>query len=287
MNFSPSRGFLVAPYSAESERMAYALVRSLRRVNSDIPVQILGLDYICGLNWRGLAQVRSVRAAEAHGSPYQWFNKLAALIKAPFEETIYLDCDVVFLKDPSNWFNLLDTDDLTWFTHPHSTKDVPDIMIYNRVNPYRVKEEFGIDTVPSIDGGGHFFFRNNERGRFLVECVVNLMQDSMTSPNESLYRKMMGAGNIEASDEASAAIVAIQQKIKLPEVFLAPDKQMGLFLPPHQCDEHFQLDQGLARYRNAWTKEIVTPLAIHFCHDGKRHPAYAKFISDCVEGIFL
>lgn len=141
------RGILVSPYSAESERMAYALVRSLRKYNRRLPVHVVSQDYVCGLDWRGMATVRAVRAAGAHGTPEKWLNKLSGIRRSPFEETIFLDCDIVLLSDPEWWFGHLGTDDFTWFHQWHGIRDVPDETIYNVVNPHRMKEEFGVDAV--------------------------------------------------------------------------------------------------------------------------------------------
>src|SRR5690606_37729435 len=94
------RGILVSPYSAESERMAYAMVRSLRKYNRWLPVHVVSQDYVCELDWRGMATVRAVRAAGAHGTPEKWLNKLSGIRRSPFEETIFLDCDIVLLSDP-------------------------------------------------------------------------------------------------------------------------------------------------------------------------------------------
>lgn len=279
----PSRGFLVSPYSADSERMAYALVRSLRCYNPWIPVCVLGQDYVCGLDWRGLAKVRSVRAAEAHGTEFQWFNKLSALERAPFEETIYLDCDIVFLDDPADWFERLGTDDFTWFQRRWSVETIPDEMLFNFVNPHRMREEFGVTSVPVIDGSGHFFLRKSDRSRMLLQQVVDIMVEAVETPATSLYRRMTGEGNVAASDEAAASIVAVRENIRLPEVIDAPCKPVGIYLPPHHRDGVFDFARGIAQYRDSGDGTLVTPQSMHFCWMSKSHPAYRQYIAECLE----
>lgn len=111
-----NRGILISPYSLESERMAWTQVTMLRRWTEKLPVLVLSQDYLCGMDWHALpmTQVRARRAAGGHGTPLHWFNKLAALGTFPFEETLYLDCDILPLSDPSWWFDYLGTDDLTF-----------------------------------------------------------------------------------------------------------------------------------------------------------------------------
>ena len=109
------RGVLLTAYDAVSEKMAYALVRSIRRWNAQCPVLVLGMDYICGLDWSSVAEVRAVRATGANHTEERWFNKLGALLASPFEKTLYLDSDMVTLSDVDAWVKYLGTDDFTFF----------------------------------------------------------------------------------------------------------------------------------------------------------------------------
>lgn len=263
--------------------MAYAAVVSLRRHNREVPIIVLGQDYICSLSWRGLgAMVQAMRAAGTRGTPGQWFNKLSALMRTPFYETIYLDCDIVILSDPEKWFDLLGTDDFTWFQYSRRCEEVPDKMEYNLPNPHRVKEEFGIDTVPVIDGGGHYFFRATSRGQKLVASVAELMSDALEDSKASIYCRIAGAGNIPASDELAASIVAIREGICLPATMPACNKCIGVYLPPWQESGLFDLENNYARYTDVGMNEIVTPEAVHFCHSSKGHPDYQTFITNCL-----
>ena len=78
--------------------MAYAAGRSLRLRNADLQVLVLAQDYLCGLNWRGLAEVKSVRAVEPHRSDLRWLNKLSAFSRSPYEDTVFVDCEYYFAR---------------------------------------------------------------------------------------------------------------------------------------------------------------------------------------------
>lgn len=263
--------------------MAFASVISLRRHNHDLPVIILGQDYICGLDWRGLATVRSMRAAGTRGTPGQWFNKLSALLRSPFEETIYLDCDIVLLADPEPWFDYLGTDDFTCFQYGRRWDEVPDQMEYNLPNPHRMREEFGVDSVPVIDGCGHYFWRATDRGRKLVMAVAEVMNEALDDSKPSIYRRVAGDGNIPASDELAASIVAVREGINLPATMPPPRKCVGVYLPPWQEDGIFDLENNLASYRDVGLQSRITPEAVHFCYNSKWHPSYQAFIKICLE----
>ena len=276
------QGFLVSPFSPASERMAYGLVCSLRRYNTEVPVCVLGQDYVCTLPWRGLAQVKTVRAAGAHGSDEQWFNKLGALLKSPYEETIFLDCDMVLLSDPAWWFESLGTDDFTCFNRVLTPHLMPRETVINVVNVHRMQEEFGVDGVPVIDGGGHFFVRRTDRGRRLVEATAEIMAAALRDGPASLYHRMAGPGNCAASDEIAYSIAVVQQGIRTPAEQPASRKPISVFLPPHQHHEFFDLLSGMARFYDEWTGAEVQPGAVHFCHASKTRPEYVAYVADCL-----
>lgn len=276
-----NRGLLLSPFSAESERMAYALVKSLRRYNADLPVLVLAQDYVCGLRWRGLAQVRSIRAAEPHRSPAQWLNKIHALRASPFTETIWLDCDIVFLDDPSDWFERLGSDDFTFFNYLCRAEDTPDTTSLNVVNPHRMKERYGVECLRCIDGAGHYFLRKSERGTAILNRITALMTEALELREQSLYWQLAGAGNVDASDEVAASIVGVEMNIQFPPPSVAAEKPIFAFLPPHQHHEDMALNEGWASYHDDWSQRRLFPRAVHFVAQGKRNGAYQDFVSRC------
>jgi FkbM family methyltransferase len=276
-----TRGILVAPYSSASERMAYGLVCSLRLYNPTIPVCVLGQDYLCSLAWKGLAEVKHVRADGAHGSDEQWFNKLGALLKSPYDETIFLDCDIVLLTDPGPWFAHLGTDDFTCFHQNLSVEMMPRGTTLNVVNVHEMEAEYRIRETPVIDGGGHFFLRNTERGRRLVHATMDIMADALDLGPASLYHRMAGPQNCAASDEIAFSIAAVVQEIRLPEPLPKAHRPIAMFLPPHQRDEKIDLAAGKVAFFDTWCGETVRPGAIHFASTSKRRPEYQAWLERC------
>lgn len=277
------RGVLLTAYDALSERMAYALMRSIRLWNVQYPIIVLGMDYICGLDWARFAEVRSVRATGANHTEERWFNKLGALLASPFDETLYLDSDMVVLADVEAWIKHLGTDDFTFFNVFLRPEDVPDTTIMNVVNPYRVREHYGVDGIRIIESGGHFFFRNTARGQRLVERIAEVMQDALEHGPLSLYGRMAGRGNIAASDEIAAALVAIEEQIALPPPIIGTHRHIGIYMPPYQEQGKFDFDTGRAEYYDSWRGNTVTSGAVHFCSHGKWNPTYREWVDKQVE----
>lgn len=277
------RGVLLTAYDAVSEKMAYALVRSIRRWNAQCPVLVLGMDYICGLDWSSVAEVRAVRATGANHTEERWFNKLGALLASPFEETLYLDSDMVTLSDVDAWVKYLGTDDFTFFNVQLRPEDVPDTTIMNVMNPHRVREYYGVDETRIIESGGHFFFRNTARGQRLVERIAEIMQDALENGPLSLYGRMAGPGNIGASDEIAAALVAIEENIALPPPVMGTHRPIGIYMTPYQEHGKFDFDAGIAEYYDGWRGDTVTAGAVHFCSHGKWNPTYREWVDKQVK----
>ena len=265
-------GVLLTAYDFLSEKMTYALARSIGRWNMPLPVWVLGLGCVCGLDWRGLAQVRTVRAAGAHHTDERWFNKLGALLESPFDETLYLDSDMVVMSDVRAWTDYLRTDDFTFFNVLLRPEDGPDEMLVNVANPHRMKEHYGLEATRVIESGGHFFFRKTSRGVRLVEHTVEIMQEALEHGARSLYGRIAGQGNIPASDEIAACLVAVEENIALPPPVLGTHRPIGIYMTPYQSQGRFDFDAGIAEYHDNWRGGPVTAGAMHFCSQTPSHP---------------
>jgi hypothetical protein len=277
------QGMVLAVFSGESERMAYALVKSLRRVNSVLPVTVLAQGYAGVLDWRGLAALRMVPAAAGRGEPERrWLNKPAAMARSPYKETLFMDCDVVFMRDPALWFDRLGTDDFTFFHRMLTSADLPEEMTWNVVNPRRMMERYGVEEVPIIEGGGHYFFRRTARGRQMMERLVAWMEDSAERGEASDFAWLAGPGNLVAADEIAASIVAVKEGLRLPPPGPRGELAVGVFLPQFQKEEAFDLEAGMASFFCPWAGQRVSPDAVHFCHTSKNHEAYRAFVEKMV-----
>jgi hypothetical protein len=203
-------------------------------------------------------------------------------LDSPFEETIFLDCDLVFTADPAGWFDRLGTDDFSFFHDWMDSRTLPDVLRENWVNPHRMAEEFGVVATPVIAGSGHFFLRKTARGRRLMERILELLEEALEEGGQGLYRRMAGEGNIAASDELAASIVAVEQKTRLPEPVEGMRHPIGIFLPPWQRDELFDFAAGKLSFLDTAKGCRVEPEAVHFCFTGKNHPGYRAFVEAMV-----
>ncbi len=115
-----SRGYLVLAQNTRDTdyvRLAYALALSIKNTqsienkiaiasNDGIPNRYLGaFDHIVNIPW----------IDSASNSDWKIENKWKYYYMSPFDETIILDCDMIFTKDISYWWDILSRKDI-WIT---------------------------------------------------------------------------------------------------------------------------------------------------------------------------
>jgi len=117
-----SKGYIaIAQNSGESDyiKMAYALALSIKSTQSEVsnfavcvtdpssvPTEYLhAFDHVIQIPWDD----------HAKNSNWKIENKWKYYYMTPFEETVILDCDMVFLSDVSYWWGILSNKDV-WFT---------------------------------------------------------------------------------------------------------------------------------------------------------------------------
>ena len=100
-----------------------------------------------------------------------WRNKLEAVCDSPFEETIFFDADMISTGPASGWFDLLGTDDVSFWQYARKREDSPDAMSANLMNPHRFCPYYGVEAVPVMLGGGHYFVRKSGRARAILDWL--------------------------------------------------------------------------------------------------------------------
>jgi len=271
-----ARGFLLSPYSTATERMAWAQAELLRKHNPELPVLIHAQDYVPVLPWRQLAEVRTVRGCHSGRDDLRWLNKLEAICDAPFEETIFFDCDMLSTGPVVDWFDSLGTDDFTFWNFQRTPDNTPDTMALNHLNPHRFCPHFGTAAVPSTDGGGHYFARKSGRLQAILDRIAAIMVEAVENPG-ALYWKFALPGNL-VGDEPAASMAMVEMNVKLPPPFPAANGPVGCFNPPYQEWREADFEQGRLRYHCRWAGGERTPQVVHFAANGKQDAAYRAWL---------
>ncbi len=269
-------------FSRGSERMGQALAASLAEHSPTVGVRVGAQDY-CGES-RALAELGAAipQPTVSQGHPHlRWLNKLDAISRSTAERTLFLDTDMLVMKDISGWFDELATDDLTFWNFRRRPADVPEgTMIPNQLNPHPFCRHYGVEAVPIMLGGGHYFFRNTGRGQAILQRIADIMLDATENPG-ALYWKFAGRGNF-VGDEPAASMAVVELGVTLPEPSpMAPHPPVGCFMAPWQRWTEVNLAEGRAKYWCEWAQAEVEPSVVHFAGGGKDDPVYKAHVQQC------
>ena len=273
------RGFLLSPYSPATERMAWGQVRLLRKYNPEIPVLVYCQDYVPTMAWRGVAEVQTARGCHSGKDDLRWLNKLEAVCDSPFEETIFFDADMISTGPVSGWFDLLGTDDVSFWQYARKREDSPDAMSANLMNPHRFCPYYGVEAVPVMLGGGHYFVRKSGRAQAILDRIASIMVEAMEDPR-ALYWEFAGKGNL-VGDEPAASMAVVEMGIRLPPPLELSELRVGCFMPPWQTWVEADFDNGIARYHCQWARREVAPCVVHFAGTGKDDRVYKDWLGKC------
>jgi len=108
------------------------------------------------------------------------------------------------LRDIGYWWQELATDDLTFWNVRRRPADVArETMVTNQLNPHPFCQHYGVEAVPIMLGGGHYYFRNTPRGQAILQRIADIMVEAVENP-EALYWKFAGKGNIVGDEPAAS-----------------------------------------------------------------------------------
>lgn len=275
-----------AVFSRASEEMAVALAEGIERRGGESSTEVLAQAY--AVISRPLAALGASRIAPtvSQGHPHlRWLNKLDAISRSAAGVTLFLDTDMLVMRDIGGWFEGLATDDLTFWNLRRRPGDVAEgTTIPNQLNPHPFCRHYGVEAVPIMLGGGHYFFRNTPRGQAILQRIADIMLEASENP-EALYWKFAGRDNF-VGDEPAASMAVVEMGVKLPEPSpMAPNPPVGCFMVPWQRWTDVNLAEGVARYWCEWAQAEVEPAVIHFAGDGKHDPVYRAHVAACWEAV--
>lgn len=157
-NFRP-KGFFTFAQNTDSVdyvRLAYALALSLKNSQQEIPYLSIAItpdthvderyswvfDNIVEINW----------GDDAKNSNWKLENEWKAIWLSPYEETIKLDCDMLFFTDITPWWDTLSsgTDDMLWTNTVLNWRGAPITSDYYR-------KVFTKNKLPNIYSGFSYF----------------------------------------------------------------------------------------------------------------------------------
>lgn len=272
-DFKRKRGYItLAQRSGKINylRMAYGLALSLKATQSEvshltvlvtpgtkIPKKYAAVfDEVIEIPW----------GDDAESTTWKIQNKWKVLYVTPYEETILLDCDMIFPTDVSSWWDTLAFEKDVWVTtHPVTYRGEP-------ITPGTYREQFIVNDLPMVYTA-FMYFRHCQAAFDYFDTVRNVYHSwkyirlnykLRKNDEESLLDMALAKSPFRHSwthffrdfphNVSGDLAFSIAMKITGTEDLFTQD---GIF----PTFTHMKpLDQGLSVGQNSWTKSLPVTL---------------------------
>ena len=201
-----SRGYItIAQNSGDLDyvRMAYALAASIKKTQSEVDEFAIivdpnyempeeykwAFDYIIPMPWGDMAE----------GKDWKINNKWKYYHVTPFDETVVLDCDMLFTRDVSHWWDLLASKDVWACTQVRTYRnDIATSTYYRKV--------FVENKLPNVYTAFFYFKKPNKTAEELFK-----MAEYITDNRSKFYNKYLDTS--EPSFLSMDVVFALAMKI--------------------------------------------------------------------------
>lgn len=181
-----SRGYItIAQNSGDLDyvRMAYALAASIKKTQSEVDEFAIivdpnyempeeykwAFDYIIPMPWGDMAE----------GKDWKINNKWKYYHVTPFDETVVLDCDMLFTRDISHWWDLLSNKDVWACTQVKTYRgEIATSTYYRKV--------FVENKLPNVYTAFFYFKKPSKTAEELFKMV-----EYITDNRETFYNKYL------------------------------------------------------------------------------------------------
>jgi hypothetical protein len=165
-------------------KLAYALALSIKNTQSDVNRLSIVTDIKrMPKKYRAVFdQVIPIKTDRAKDSEWKLHNIVDLYDYTPYDETVMLDCDMLFLTDVSHWWEYLSMKDV-WFTTQIKN-------MYNDVVPKDTiyRKEFIQNELPSVYNA-FFYFKKSEAAADLFNMMKHVCNNWDYCVSQFLYKK--------------------------------------------------------------------------------------------------
>jgi len=194
-------------------RLAYALALSIRNTQSKVrKLSIVTDQKNIPQKYKevfdNIIEIRNDRATE---SDWKLHNIVDLYEYTPYDETVMLDSDMLFLDDISHWWDKLQERDL-WFTtntRTYMNETAPLNTIY--------REEFLKNNLPSLYNA-FFYFKKSENTERLFNEMKLICENWDYFVNRHLYKRKPKMFSTDVAFGLAVKILGLKDKATLSEL---------------------------------------------------------------------
>jgi len=194
-------------------RLAYALALSIRNTQSEIKkLSIVTDQKDIPQKYKevfdNIIEIKNDRATEAD---WKLHNIVDLYEYTPYDETVMLDSDMLFLDDVSHWWDKLQERDL-WFTtntRTYMNEAAPLETIY--------REEFLKNELPSVYNAFFYFKKSNEAEELFNEMKL-ICENWDHFVSRHLYKRKPKVFSTDVAFGLAVKILGLKEKATLTEL---------------------------------------------------------------------
>lgn len=194
-------------------RLAYALALSIRNTQSEVKHLSIVTDEkdIPSKYKEVFDNIIEIKNDRATKSDWKLHNIVDLYEYTPYNETVMLDSDMLFLDDVSHWWNKLQERDL-WFTtniRTYMNETSPTNTIY--------REEFLKNNLPSVYNA-FFYFKKSEEAENLFNETKLICENWDYFVSRYLYKRKPKHFSTDVAFGLAVKILGLKEKATLTEL---------------------------------------------------------------------
>ena len=194
-------------------RLAYALSLSIRNTQSEVKHLSIVTDEkdIPPKYKEVFDNIIEIKNDRAVGSDWKLHNIVDLYEYTPYNETVMLDSDMLFLDDVSHWWNKLQERDL-WFTtniRTYMNEPSPPNTMY--------REEFLKNNLPSVYNA-FFYFKKSEEAENLFNETKLICENWDYFVSRYLYKRKPKHFSTDVAFGLAVKILGLKEKATLTEL---------------------------------------------------------------------
>lgn len=213
-----SKGYICVVQNNEETdylRLAYALALSIKNTQSGVnklsivtDIKVKDMPKRCRKAFDKVIPIKKDKAAD---SDWKLDNIVDLYDYTPYDETVMLDSDMVFLTDVSHWWKYLSLKNVWFTTHARNFKSEP--VPHNTI--YR--EEFVYNQIPSVYNA-FFYFKKSEDSKALFDMMKKVHKSWDQCVDKFLFRRRPKVFSTDLAFGLSIKLLDMENATTFPDI---------------------------------------------------------------------
>ncbi len=211
-----SKGYICTIQNNENTdylRLAYALALSIKNTQSGVNKLsiVTDIDDIPEHYLEVFDQIIKIKNDRAKDADWKLHNIVDLYDYTPYDETVMLDSDMLFLTDVSHWWDYLSHRTIWFTTHVRNFKN----QVASTDTIYR--EEFIKNNIPSVYNA-FFYFKKCDESKEMFDMMKEICEEWDTYATKYLFKKKPKVFSTDVAFGLSLKLTGLGSSAIFPQV---------------------------------------------------------------------